>query len=167
MRSKITFQNVALLVVVLLTAFAAFQSQRAANKSNDTSDTVSDQQTALGSLQAEMKKNLDCTTGILFNAINALNERTTFSSGQADANIALVQAQFDLITKGQNPNLTEEEQNALFQTYVDQVEQFLTVAEQVKGQQQQFPYPTVEDLTTCLAKPAPTEAPTPSQSPSE
>jgi len=137
--------NIALFLVVAMTLYAAVMSQLASNTSNDTSDRVI-------TLQAEQKQNLDCTTQVLFDAIRALNERTTYSGAQADANIALVQGQLNLLLKIQDPNLTTEERQALFQIYVEQVQEFIELATKTKGQQLQFPYPTVDDLTTCLAQ---------------
>lgn len=153
----------ALLVVVALCFVSTYLSGSAANKSNDTSQRVIQ-------LQSEQKQNVDCTTQVLFDAIRALNERTTYSGAQADANIALVQGQLDLLLRSQDPNLTDAEGQELFQTYVAKVQEFIELANKTKGQQLEFPYPTVEDLTRCLAdkpndnNPDPSEGSTPTPS---
>lgn len=145
-----SLQNVALFLVIGLVAFSAFQSQRSSNTSNETSKTVAAQQITLGSFQDDLQHNETCNSQILFDVVKAITERTTYSSAQADANINLVKAQYHLITKAQDLALTPEEGQALFQAYVAQVKTFLKLAKQTQNKQLQNPYPTPEDLTTCL-----------------
>lgn len=147
-----SWQNIALFVVVLLTVFASFQSQVASNRSDQAADRANNISEKVIQLQREEKQNVDCLTQVLFDAINALNERTTYSSAQIDANIQLIQGQLDWLSKAQNPNLSQDEQLLLFQEYVTQVQQFIELSNQTKAHQNQFPYPTAEDLKACLTE---------------
>lgn len=138
--------NIALALVVSLTFFAAIQSQRASNRSNETSKSVI-------ALQTEQKQNLDCTTQVLFDVVSAVNGRTAYAGAQADANIDLIQGQLDFLTSlSVQPPLTDEEKLENYFAYVHKVEDFLAVAKKTRQQQYQNPYPTVEDLTACLAQ---------------
>ena len=144
-------KDIALMLVVALTFYAALMSQIASNKSSDTADKMLDTQQAIINLQSEQKQNLDCTTQVLFDAIRALNERTEYTSKQAQANVALVKAQLDLLLRGQDPNLTDAESQALLNVYISKVQEFIELSAQTASQQVEFPYPTVQDLSKCLA----------------
>lgn len=146
--------NLALIIVVLMTMYAALLSQGASNRSNETADRILD-------LQTSQKQNLDCTTQVLFDAVSALNERTTYTGAQLNANLRLVQGQLEFLNSlATEPPLTEEQELANYFEYVRQVKRFVRLAEQTQVQQNQNPYPTVEDLTSCLAQtPAETQEP--------
>lgn len=139
--------DVVLLFVVALTVWAAVASQTAANRSNDTSDKVIN-------IQDDMAKNQACTTQVLFDVVTAANDRTTYSSDQADANIKAWQAQLDLLTLGQNPALSRKQQLELYQTYQDEVRKYLNVAVKARDKANAHAYPTPEDLTNCLQEKA-------------
>lgn len=138
--------NIALFAVVVVTLYAALLSQAASNNSGKTAEDVLQ-------IQADQKQNLDCTTQILFDAIEALNERTTYSAAQNDSNIALQKDQLNFLTRFlTKPPPNESQQSASFQTYVDSVMEFLELTEATKTRQMQNPYPKTEDLTRCLAQ---------------
>lgn len=138
--------NVALFFVVIITLYAALLSQTASNETNKTSSTISD-------IQNAQKQNLDCTTQVLFDAIAALNERTLYSTAQADSNIELIDNQLVFLKKGLvQPPLTKAEALASYKSYVNKVTVFLELVKKTKSKQILNPFPTVEDLTSCLAQ---------------
>lgn len=146
--------NLALFVVVLVTLYAALMSQEASNKSNETSDRIA-------TLQVEQKQNLDCTTQILFDAISALNERTTYAGAQLDANLDLVESQLNFLKNlAAEPPLGEEAARENYLNYVKKVTKFIRLSARTQEKQDQNPYPTVSDLASCLAQtPAETKEP--------
>jgi hypothetical protein len=102
-------------------------------------------------IQLDQKQNLDCTTQVLFDVVAAVNSRTTYTTDQTNSNIELIKAQLEFLTRfSDEPPPTDEEAIQVYNQYVAAVTAFLTLAEKTRDQQIQNPYPTVEDLTTCL-----------------
>lgn len=150
--------DVVLLVVVAATIFAAFASATASNKSNETADKVLNQQQSIISLQKSLRQNQMCTTQVLFDTVSAINERTTYARTQGDANIKAWESQLEFLTSlSAQPPPTNDQARAIYDAYVDKVEEYLREARKTRDQQIKNAYPTVQDLTACLS--AKTEEP--------
>lgn len=132
--------RVALGLVVLMTAFAAFSSQSAVNKTAD--------------VQKQQAQNTYCIQQILSETVNSLNERTQFSSAQATANIKLQKSQLQYVTIfTAQPQPTQKEAMAAFDRYIKALSHFVSVAGQTRDASEQFPFPTNAELASCLRKP--------------
>ena len=131
-----SFRDLMLIVVVLMVAFAAFSSQR---NSNDVKHTQSDQ----------LKVGY-CNAEFLGKTIEALNERTTYSGSQVQANITLQKSflEFLRILTFQPPKPQEEQERA----YYKDLGLFVEIAEKAVDKQVKNPYPTVDQFTSCLDK---------------
>ena len=129
--------NIMLLLVVLLTAVAAFQSQKASNNVERANREI----TAIG----------DCTRVYLDRTITALNERTTYSRAQADANVELqrLQSRFLSVLLVQPPAPIEEFNGAL-QNYFDALNEFVRLAGKTSQKAAENPYPTEDELDRCI-----------------
>lgn len=125
----VSFNTVALAIVVLLTAFAAFQSQAAVNKVDNAQD---------------------CTTSVVFGALISLNERTTFTVDQANANIKLQKAQADFLTVSADEESTEQERRTAFQGYFDALIAYNELAAKTAAKVQSYPFPDPQDYKDCL-----------------
>lgn len=149
--------DIVLLLLVALTVYSSVASQFASNKSNKTSDRVI-------TIQQELRQNQNCDTQVLFDSLQALGNRTTYSGSQIDANVAAWQAQLELLTKSRDPSLSRQDQLALYNEYIKQVQNFVDISKKTKNSQDQNPVPTPEDLTVCLSTKPSTDSPEPSES---
>lgn len=131
--------NTAALLVVGLTAYAAFVSQRASNDVQDSQDR-SNQVVA-------------CNEQVLGEVLIALDERSTYTAELAAANIDLQQAQYDFFTLlAHKPPYSEERRERAFLVYVDAQRVFLDLAEKSRAKVATHPFPTIEDFSKCLEK---------------
>lgn len=123
-------KNIALLLVVILTAFAAFASQRASNNVRD---------------------NAECTQEYLSETIKALNQRTKYTRTQARANVTLQkeQARFLNVLLGKPPP-TQRESQVAFENYVNSLQSFINLSDKAAEQARTNPYPTNTELIECI-----------------
>lgn len=130
--------HVAAFIVVVVTIWAAFQSQMAVTKIRENAD-VNIRETR-------------CISGVLFKTVFALNERTTFSDGQARSNVALQRAQADLLGYFLNvpPDATAEDANDALKRYFVALDNFIEVQDKAANKRTQFEYPTKQELNACL-----------------
>lgn len=129
--------NIALLVVVLLTVWAAFASQRASNDVEETQDTIA----AI----------TVCNQQFLEGTLAAVNERTTYSSEQAQANIDLQESQAVFVDVLQeDPPPTSIRQQRAIRVYSDALDNYLDLQQKTAENIADNPYPTPEALQQCL-----------------
>lgn len=131
-------RDIAIVLTVLLTAFAAFASQKAANDSKNAQDRLDNITT--------------CNKEYLQKTIVALNERTMYTKEQSDANVELqkAQAQFLSIILHEPP-FSDQRQTDAFKAYFVSLNDFLTVSEKTSQKVAENPFPTDEELAACLA----------------
>lgn len=127
-RGRTSFETIALALVVLLTAYAAFASQIALNKSSETQD---------------------CTIVAVYGALTSLNERTTYSEEQIGANIKLQrsQAEFLSVAVRQGP---EDERQEAFLNYFNALTNYNEVSQKTAAKQRSYPIPDPQDYRDCL-----------------
>lgn len=129
--------NIAVLLTVGLTAYAAFVSQRASNDSQSSQDRI---ETAI-----------NCTIKIQGEALNALNERSTYTKATADANIDLQTSQarfFSVLLH--KPPYSEARKSQAVKDYYSDLQHFLSLAKKGSVKVTENPFPTEEDLTKCI-----------------
>lgn len=132
-------RDVALLIALLITVWAAFASQKASNDVKDQQDR-SDQVVI-------------CTSEYLARTIRVLNIRTTSVQDRADANLELQKAQakfFQLLLK--IPPLPEVDRRQAAEDYVKALEHFVEVSDHTKQTGVAIPYPTNAEFQTCLTR---------------
>jgi hypothetical protein len=132
-----TLPGVALLVVVMLTAWAAFTSQRATQEAKETQEQV-----------VELS---GCNQEFLGKTILALNERTTYSAEAAEANVDLQksQAAFFAVYLGPPPS-TAEDRRVAATDYLRDLTKFISVSEKSRYKVETNPYPTNKEYAECL-----------------
>lgn len=137
--------NVAAALVVLITAFAAFSSQVASNNANEAVAEVK-HQTSIRNAETQ------CISTIVFATIQALNERTTYTIAQAEANVDLQRAQAELLSFFLNsaPDTPEEAGRAAVARYFAALQKFTDLAAQTANKAEQYEYPTEEEFLDCL-----------------
>ena len=142
--SKIDIKHVALLLVVLLSAAASFQSQIVSNKIERNS--AEDQKT-----QERIVRILTCNSSFLGKTILALNERTTYSTDQADANVKLQKEQLRLLTFALTvpPPSARDGQKAV-DRYFKTLNNYVDLASKTASKQLKNAYPTSEEFTSCV-----------------
>lgn len=112
-------------------------------RTQQSNDRVADVQTS-------MLRSQDCTQQFFGSTINALNERTTYTVQQANANQDLQQAQLKFITVLAAPDHTTAQGTAAFSDYFDALRHYNTLVQLGAGKADRFPYPRVEDYRACL-----------------
>lgn len=140
-RSFMRFPLVAdamLLVVLGITVYAAFSSQKTNNELSDTQDYIA--------------RITFCNQEYLAGTIAALNERTTYSTEQARANVKLQIEQGELLAflLTEPPPLESEGREALRDYFQSGVQNFILVNERALEKFRQNPYPTEDELQACL-----------------
>jgi len=132
------FRNVVLLLVVGITVYAAFASQLASNNVRDQ--------------QQQVERVTACNQEYLDRTITAINERTTYSTAQAEANVELQRAQSAYLgLMLSDPPLSDDRLQAALQDYFQSVGKFIDLAGRTAEKAQTNPYPTTTELTDCLA----------------
>ena len=139
-------QDIMLLTVLALTVWAAFSSQEAVNN-------FKDQQKELEASQRTDKKITECTSDLLTKTITALNERTTYTTQAAAANVELQKAQRAYIAIFDDvPPPSKEEAITAFSDYFTALDQFIIITAKSRDTSEDFPYPTTEEYEKCLNK---------------
>lgn len=130
-------QDIALLVVIALTVWAAVSSQYATNDVRNTQDRL-DQVTT-------------CNQEYLSKTIDALNQRTLYFQAQSDANIKLQKAQSSYIAIFfQQPPPGTPAAVAALKQYFKALTEYLQVSDKSSKKARDNPFPTNRDLKTCL-----------------
>lgn len=137
--------DAAALIVVIITVFAAIQSQAA---SNHAQDAIAEVKVQTEVRNAETK----CISTVVFATIQALNERTTYTIRQAQANVDLQRAQALLIDffLTATPTTPEAEGRAAISRYFEALQIFTKLAAQTAGKAKQYEYPTEEEFLGCI-----------------
>jgi hypothetical protein len=129
--------DVMLLLVVLVTVWAAFASQKA---SNDVQDT-----------QERMNYVTDCNQKFLAKLLVAVNERTTFTGQQARANIELQRAQAKFLgVLLADPPKGEQIRIQAANEYFNSLTAYVDVNGKAARSVEENPYPTIEEFGQCL-----------------
>lgn len=128
-----------LLLVVALVAYAAFASHKA---NNDVEDH-----------QQDVARITECNQEYLANTIEAFNERTTYTQDQAHANVDLQRAQAELLkVLREEPPPSELRSDEAFDKYFEVLSDYLEVNTKTRLKQNEYPYPTSEELDSCLSE---------------
>jgi hypothetical protein len=131
--------NVSLGIVVALTAFAAFQSQRAVNGVHNSQH----RETAVTT----------CTTQILKSTIKILDVRSEFTRNQAAANVDLQRAQSEMISVLlHEPPYSNERQLNAFKAYFQALNDFVEANGKSETSAKENKYPTVTEFNACVQK---------------
>ena len=139
-------QNIALLVVVAITAWSAFASQHNSNTISSQSDSIQSQQDASDKLVA-------CNQQYLAATIAALNARTTFSQEQSAANVSLQKSLSNLVTLSlRTPPLGPEAARRVVVGFSDALKHFLDLSAKSADKVSENPYPTATGLLDCIHK---------------
>lgn len=127
-----------LLIIVLLTVWASFQSQRVSNEVQDT--------------QEDQQRVTVCTQQYLTKTIQALNERTEYTAASSLYNVELQKAQaaFLRLTLKEPPLSSERIEDGL-RDYVNSLTEFVDISAQTRAKQLQYPYPTEDEFENCVA----------------
>lgn len=129
--------NITLVSVLVLSVWASWASQRA---SNDVLKT-----------QERIDTSSKCTLMILEKTIDALNERTQYSTSSTRANVDVQRAQAVMLEiLLHKPPFTSQEEEAAQQTYFAALSNFLTLTDKQKLKTDEYSYPTVQELQSCL-----------------
>lgn len=146
-----TFMNAALVVVLVLTVYAAFSSGKAVNDVKKVQVQQAANQAALEDAQARLDAVVACTQKILSKAVVALNERTTYSTEQSRANVDLQKSQsafFKILLH--KPPYSQQRRDEAVQQYFSDLTAFLDVSKAQAVKVAENSYPTDEELSSCL-----------------
>jgi len=133
-----TLAGVMLIVVVMITAWAAFASQKANNEVKNTQD--------------QLARVTQCNKDYLSKTISTINARTRYSQRQATANVQLQKSQARFIgLLLHDPPPDETTSRAAFLEYFNDLQAFLNTSNDAANVVEQNPYPTTDELDACIA----------------
>lgn len=137
--------NAALILVLGLSLWASFTTQKVNNELADTQDS-------LVQAQAQIERVTFCNQRYFVETIVALNYRTEYSGENAEANIALQRAQAVLLRALLvEPPPAESVARQALREYFDQgVSNFIKVNERAARRYKAQPYPTEDEFVACL-----------------
>lgn len=118
--------DIAMVIALALTVFAAFSAQQTNNKLENVSN---------------------CNKEFLSKQIVASTTRTEFLKTQLDSNVALQKDQSSFLRTILDQNATDKEEIDATRAYLGSLDHFLEVAARSNTLQ---PYPNVDDLQACL-----------------
>jgi hypothetical protein len=104
----------------------------------------------LADAQSGLIRSQDCTQQFLGATVNALNERTTYTTAQANANSDLQHAQLKFIATLANKKHTQSDAESAFTDYFHALKHYNTLVALSAGKADRFPYPTTDDYRACL-----------------
>lgn len=136
-KAHLTFSGVAQFIIVVLVAYAAIVSGKAANESKDTSNSLTSA--------------VSCLAVTTFQVNNALVERSAGNKRQARANVKLQKAFADFLAIFQSPKPVDPDVagQALREYYAALLE-FITKVKAQLNSVTVNPYPRPDDLINCL-----------------
>lgn len=133
-----TAAGVMLVVVVLITAWAAVASQIASNKVQATQD--------------QLARVTQCNKVYLSETIHVINARTRYSQRQALANVELQKSQARFVALIlHKPPYSEQRQRDAFEEYLNDLNTFINTSSDQANIVENNPYPTTDQLDLCIA----------------
>ena len=146
--------DVMMLIVLVITSWAAFSTQKVNNDLKSTQADLAETQGDLESAQARMAGIVLCTSQTLGEALVALNERTTYSGARTQANVELQKMQADMLRiLLHEPPYPEAAQEEAADQYFEALIRFLDLSEKQKGTTLKYDYPSVDGFEACLDNP--------------
>lgn len=118
--------DIAMVIALALTVFAAFSAQQTNNKLENVSN---------------------CNKEFLTKQISASTTRTDYLKTQLDSNVNLQKDQSSFLRTILDPSATDAEEVNATRAYLGALDHFLEIAAKSNTLQ---PYPSVEDLQACL-----------------
>lgn len=143
--------NVALVIVVLISLYAAFSSQAASHHTNNLAEYTN--QLVKDNIEQtnEIQRTQDCTESTVNEALQIIAKRTRLNGKSSLANLNLQKAQAKFLGVSSTTSNQAEVMKA-FEGYVDALSHFVDVATKVSLKGQDYPYPKAEEYRHCLEK---------------
>lgn len=141
---KPNLKDFLLFFVVALVAFSSFQSQKVSNevKVNSDHNRITD---------IQVQKIVYCNQVFLQKTIGTLNERTTYTVSQAQANIDLQKRFSELLgVLTFKPPKSEIDRSNALDLYFLKLKTFIQVNQKAINKTVTNPFPTVTEFTDCL-----------------
>lgn len=136
--------DMAMLFALTLTVWAALSTQQV---NNDLKETQGDLKIAQGRIEHVA----GCTVRTLSQAIEALNERTTYTVSQVDSNVDLQRAQTKMLQiLVHKPPYSEVNRTKAVQKYFKALGRFFELSDKTKRTAIANSYPTKEEFEKCL-----------------
>jgi hypothetical protein len=142
-KGSISLVNLGVLFAIIVVSLSLFSTL-------STNSKVAKTQEAQAQSQIISDRENACTSSVLFATVDAINQRTQYTSEQADANIELQKAQLQLLRTP--PNSPPAVGQAALARYVRSLTQYIKVTSDAKQAAVLNPYPTKEEYTRCLSE---------------
>lgn len=150
MRNAVVADAVMILVLALC-FWASWSTGSTNNKLEDAIKDIKRVQTAGMAQDRRIEKITQCTLEYTSKTIKALNERTTYTQDQADANVRVLSAQSHFLKIVLIlPPVTKAESRAALEEYVSALNDFNRVAAKNRAKVKQYSFPTNQELADCL-----------------
>lgn len=143
--------NILIVSVFLMTVYSVVRVEMSYQKSDAAVSDLQTQQKENEAQNDRIEAIAKCTLSFTSQTIRALNERTEFTQAAANANSLVLREQAKFLRVVLIiPPVTEEESRAALESYFDRLRRYNRVAELQRQQVAENPYPTNEELATCL-----------------
>jgi|GEM_PF-3723089 len=131
--------GVALALVVVATLYAAFTSAFTSSKVDEA--------------QTQRDREVACTSQVLFDTVEALNDRTVKAAALAEGNVRLIDAQAKFLRTTLRMRdggvIDEVARREALVTYLDAIEKFSKVSTEVQDARADNPFPTETEYREC------------------
>lgn len=143
--------DILMVTVLALCVWASVSTGNTNNRLEDAVVELKAVQKADDAQDARIEKITQCTLEFTSKTIRALNERTTYTQAQADANVQVLAAQAEFLRIVLIiPPVTDLDKRAALEAYVNALSDFNNVAAKNKEQVRKYAYPTNQELADCL-----------------
>lgn len=143
--------DIAVLLVVVMCVYASFSTQITNNRLEAAVVDIQQGERDAKENRERISRVTICSQEYLSRTIEALNQRTTYTQDQADANVALNRAQRDfLVILSKIPPPTDADAKIALSNYVDRLREYTAAYDKNKDKTDTYAYPTSEDLDKCL-----------------
>ena len=143
----------AVLLVIAMCVYASFSTQITNNRLEAAIEDIQQAEKDAEENRDRISRVAVCSQEYLARTIEALNQRTTYTQDQADANVALNRAQRDfLVILSRVPPPTDADAKIALSNYVARLREYTAAYDKNKDKTETYAYPASEDLDRCLSK---------------
>lgn len=145
--------NISLVLVLCLSVWASFATSRVNSELQESQQAQEQTQKNLEQTQLRLRHVTLCNTKFQTQTIRALNERTTFTSRQAGANVRLQQAQATFLRVALViPPPSGETVRAELKRYFQALQNFVELSDKGSDKRRKYKYPTKAQFERCLER---------------
>ncbi len=143
--------DISLVIVILLCVWASFSTAETNDDLTETQSQLSETNEDLLDAQQAIERLSVCNSTYLARTLRALNERTEYVQGRADANVDLQKSQAEFLrVLLLIPPPTDNKARESLESYFKNLNEFAEVSDEAALATQKYPYPKDSALESCF-----------------